>query len=119
MILSSTIGRRRARVVALLAAVPFAALGALGVATSATASQPSNDHKVTYCHATHSETNPYVIITTDKIAVVRAHQNHQDLEDVIPAFDWWLAGATGTFAGQGENPDAFIANGCMAEEYPS
>jgi hypothetical protein len=50
---------------------------------------------------------------------VMAHQNHQDLEDVIPAFDWWLAGASGHFAGQGDNPEAFIANGCVAEEYPS
>ena len=91
----------------------------LGVATSATASQPSNDHKVTYCHATHSETNPYVIITTDKVAVLMANQNHQDLEDVMTAFGWWLAGASGHFAGQGGNPEAFIANGCVAEEYPS
>ena len=119
MILSTEVGRKRARVVALFAAIPFAAIGALGIATSATASQPSDDHKVTYCHATHSEKNPYVIITTDKVAVVKAHQNHQDLEDVIPAFDWWLAGATGHFDGQGENPEAFIENGCAAEEYPS
>ncbi|TFD78990.1 hypothetical protein E3T54_05605 [Cryobacterium sp. Sr8] len=119
MILSTEVGRKRARVVAVFAAVPFAALSALGVATSATASQPSDDHKVTYCHATHSATNPFVIVTSDKVGVVRAHQNHQDLEDVIPEFDWWLAGQSGHFAGQGDDPEAFIANGCVAEEYPS
>ena len=119
MIRSPQAGRARARAAALIAAVPLVALSVFGVATSATASQPSNDHKVTYCHATHSETNPYVIITTDKVAVLMANQNHQDLEDVMTAFGWWLAGASGHFAGQGDNPEAFIANGCVAEEYPS
>lgn len=40
--------------------------------------------KVTICHATGSETNPYVRITISDSAV-EAHRRHQDREDIIPA----------------------------------
>ncbi|MHA7154947.1 hypothetical protein [Arthrobacter sp. TMN-50] len=99
----------------LLASLAAAGLVLLGGAPSAIASPPP-DHKVTYCHATGSETNPFVVITTDEIAVVRGHQNHQDLEDVIPPFDWALPNASGSFPGLNWGPGAeeFIANGCVA-----
>jgi len=42
--------------------------------------------KVSICHATGSETNPYVFITIAKQAVLGGHLDHQDLEDIIPAF---------------------------------
>lgn len=54
--------------------------------------QPANvddsDGKVTFCHATSSATNPFVIITTS-IAACTAHENHDKLpqggeEDVFP-----------------------------------
>jgi hypothetical protein len=113
--------RKHARITALLAAVPFVALGVLGGATSATASQPSSDHQVTYCHATHSATNPFVVITTDKVAVVNGHQNHQDFEDVIPPFNWTLPNSSGTFGGLNwdQGSQAFVNNGCVAVIYPS
>ncbi|MFZ2716078.1 MAG: immunoglobulin-like domain-containing protein [Minisyncoccia bacterium] len=42
-----------------------------------------NDHnKITICHATHSESNPYVKITVSASAFF-AHDNHQDDEDVF------------------------------------
>jgi hypothetical protein len=42
-----------------------------------------NDHgKVTICHATGSETNPYVLITVDEHAL-NAHMSHQDGEDIV------------------------------------
>lgn len=82
----------------LLAVGAVAGLILLGGAPSAIASPPP-DHKVTYCHATHSEKNPFVIITTDELAVVKGHQHHQDLEDVIPSFDWALPNSSGTFPG--------------------
>lgn len=102
----------------ILAAGAVAGLLLVGGAASATASPPPN-HKVTYCHATGSASNPFVVITTDKMAVVRGHQNHQDLEDVIPAFDWALPNASGHFAGLNWGPGAgnFIANGCVAGPY--
>ena len=113
--------RNHARITALLAAVPLVALGVLGGAMSATASQPSSDHQVTYCHATHSATKPFVVITTDKIAVVSGHQNHQDFEDVIPPFSWNLPNSSGTFAGLnwGQGSQAFIDNGCKPVSPPS
>jgi hypothetical protein len=40
--------------------------------------------KVTICHATGSETNPYVTITIAEPAVA-AHRRHQHGEDIIPA----------------------------------
>src|SRR3989344_9016731 len=40
--------------------------------------------KITICHATHSETNPFVRITISTRANP-AHDHHQDLEDIIPA----------------------------------
>ena len=46
---------------------------------------PDNQNgKVTICHATGSETNPYVVITISENAV-EAHRNHQNGEDIIPA----------------------------------
>ncbi|WP_212746918.1 hypothetical protein [Sinomonas gamaensis] len=66
-------------------------LMAAGVATSpALASPPSGDtsHKVTICHATGSETNPFVVITVDKASIAEAHGEHQDQRDIIPAFTY-------------------------------
>jgi hypothetical protein len=40
--------------------------------------------KTTICHATHSETNPYVVITPSNNSL-DAHGAHQDGEDIIPA----------------------------------
>ncbi|MFZ2523309.1 MAG: immunoglobulin-like domain-containing protein [Minisyncoccia bacterium] len=40
--------------------------------------------KITICHATHSETNPYITITIS-VSGEEAHKHHQDTEDIIPA----------------------------------
>lgn len=39
-------------------------------------------HKVNICHATGSETNPYVFITVSEHAA-QAHRNHQDRRDIF------------------------------------
>ena len=92
------------RSVAWAAAVSLTAVVALGSAAPAFASQPvDGSHKVAYCHATHSKKNPYVFIETDKTAVIRAHQKHQDDEDIIPSF--WYEDRDGNlvwFPGQGD-----------------
>ncbi|MBO1266710.1 hypothetical protein [Arthrobacter cavernae] len=73
--------RRFLALVALVAAV----LGFthLGVMTPALA-EGEEGKKVTICHATGSETNPFVEITIS-VNAVKAHENHQGLEDIIPA----------------------------------
>jgi hypothetical protein len=45
-----------------------------------------DDKKLTICHATSSGSNPYVIETIARSAVVNAHIEHQHREDIIPAF---------------------------------
>ncbi|MDQ5867741.1 MAG: hypothetical protein M3390_18755, partial [Chloroflexota bacterium] len=45
-----------------------------------------NDKKINICHATGSETNPYVMIEISENAIP-AHQDHQEGEDIIPAPD--------------------------------
>lgn len=99
----------------LLAAGAVAGLVFMIGAPSAMASPPPN-HKVTYCHATGSATNPFVVITTDEIAVVMGHQNHQNEEDVIPPFAWALPNQSGFFPGLNWGPgsEEFIASGCVA-----
>jgi len=45
----------------------------------ATASQSGEDHKVTLCHRTNSEQNPYVVITVDKAGVFKTgHDSHDE-----------------------------------------
>ena len=69
------------------------AAGALSTAPVALAGGPNdenNDHgnkdhgKTTICHATGSETNPYVQITVSNNALA-AHSRHQGGRDIIPA----------------------------------
>ena len=49
-----------------------------------TTSSHGHAGKTTICHATHSETNPYVKNTVSNNAIP-AHDRHQDNEDIIPA----------------------------------
>ncbi|GAA1507950.1 hypothetical protein BJ978_001276 [Agromyces terreus] len=104
------------RLTATLAVIPFVALSVLGASAAANATQPGADgsHKVAFCHATHSEKNPYVYIETDNIAVVRAHFKHQDEEDVWPAFSYTWHGETVSYAGSGDDSEAFIERGCQS-----
>src|SRR3989344_4401853 len=51
---------------------------------SANGNSHGGNDKITICHATHSETNPFVRITISTRANP-AHDHHQDLEDIIPA----------------------------------
>lgn len=100
-----SIGRR---IFAISLVVPLAGLSLIGGAAAAA------PDKVTYCHATHSEMNPFVAVTTSKVAVLRAHQNHQDDEDVIPAFDYIMHDQAGYFPGQAldDYSASFVLNGC-------
>jgi len=90
----------------------------------------ANTNKVSLCHATHSTTNPYVLITIDPAAIIkRGHDLHHnkspngtvlrpertfwdlvnpsaqnDWDDIIPSFDWSYFGNpdgnSGTYPGK-------------------
>jgi len=44
--------------------------------------------KVTICHATGSQTNPFVVISPDAEGVIEGHYGHQDQRDIIPPFTY-------------------------------
>jgi uncharacterized repeat protein (TIGR01451 family) len=100
----------RTRVTTLLraaAAITLAAAAFPLAAGAATASQSgADDHKVTLCHRTNSENNPYVVITIDKAGVFKTgHDGHDEggvyqpgdkangvrWGDIIPAFDYYAS----------------------------
>jgi hypothetical protein len=72
--------------------------------------------KVTFCHATGSETNPFVRITTSVSAFFNAgHHEHQGLEDVVPAFSYVKQGVEIDFHGLNlELGQEFIDNNCSS-----
>ena len=57
--------------------------------------------KVTFCHHTSSETNPYVTITTANVALYRAHMKNHD--DVLPNADGTCPTTNGGGGGGGGN----------------
>jgi hypothetical protein len=70
-----------------LAVLGVTGLALLGATAPAQAGDHSdNDHKITICHATGSEGNPYVSITVDGHAAT-AHSGHQNGGDIIPGND--------------------------------
>jgi hypothetical protein len=96
----------------------------LGVAPTAAIASAANDNnngnsnaqnKVTICHATGSQTNPYVKISPDANGVISGHVNHQDTRDIIPPFDYNDHGTTKSFPGQNwdANGQAIFNNGCV------
>ena len=81
----------------------FAAVALAGDKPKDPAEPPGNHVPVTICHATNSETNPYVIESPDNDSIIKAgHGDHTGpifepgmkadkvrWGDVIPAFSWW------------------------------
>ena len=96
--------------------IVLAVLLAIGIALGVqTAANATADPKVTLCHATGSETNPYVQITVAAAAAYNGHlgADHQGGEDIIPEF---------TFRGETYGPQgdqSILANGCVVETEPS
>ena len=80
-----------------------------GTASMASATKGDPDHTVTICHATASQTNPYVMITVDVASIVgeSGHGSSGVNEgDIIPAFD--IAGVSYP----GHNLELLGASGC-------
>ncbi|MET3718497.1 MULTISPECIES: hypothetical protein [unclassified Arthrobacter] len=72
------------RILAALGVTGLALLGA--TAPAAATDEAEADHKITICHATGSESNPYVSVTID-LHALKAHLDHQNGDDIIPAND--------------------------------
>lgn len=53
----------------------------------ATAAATATDN-VTICHATGSESNPFVSVTLSAEGAYNGHIAHQDVEDIIPPFTY-------------------------------
>jgi hypothetical protein len=71
----------------ILAALGVTGLALLGATAPAVATDNANtDHKITICHATGSDSNPYVAVTVD-LHALETHMNHQHDGDIIPAND--------------------------------
>jgi hypothetical protein len=88
---------------------------AVAPVASVLADSNSNAHnKVTICHATGSQSNPYVVITPNANGVVSGHVAHQDQRDIIPPFSYNDHGTTKQFAGQNwdASGQAIFNNGC-------
>jgi hypothetical protein len=64
------------------AAIASVVVGAALVAPAAAfATQPAPDHKVTICHRTNSDTNPYVVIDVDIASSGHLHGGHDTQHD--------------------------------------
>lgn len=116
------------------------ALAPLG-GTPASASQGGDDHKVTLCHRTNSESNPYVVITIDKAGVFKTgHDSHdegpvwqpgfkaagQRWGDIIPPFTYYESPQAERDDELSEYPglnwaegQAIYANGCQPTTPPA
>lgn len=91
----------------ILAAIGVTGLVLLGATAPAAATddEEKGDHKVTICHATGSDSNPYVQITVDWHALKAHHSEHWG--DIIPGGHKW--------GGQNwdEDGQAIYYNGCV------
>lgn len=100
-------------------ALMLSGLGLVAFATTADATKPAPEHKVTICHATPPDTaaQGWVSITVDVASVGYQHQGHESEHDadIIPAY------AYGDFTFDGKNLSTdfdgalgsdILANGC-------
>jgi hypothetical protein len=119
-----TMGNKKAikRMTARRAATLLAALGALvmssGIALMATAT-PANAaaaEKVTFCHSTGSNSNPWVEETTSMNAFYVGHVLADHTSDIYPAVSFVKKGVTVNVDAQGDQ--AVLANHCQPVETP-
>jgi hypothetical protein len=119
--------RKPAQAFALGSAVALAVMSVPGVGLAA--SKGNSNDKQTICHATNSDTNPYVVITPNKNGDLDGHAKHtgpiwtpalkdQHISwgDIIPPFDYNDHGTPAHFNGLNwtATGQAWFANGCKA-----
>lgn len=132
---------RTGRLLRAAAALTLAVAALPLAAGTATASQGGDDHKVTLCHRTNSENNPYVVITVDKAGVFKTgHDSHDEggvyqpgdkargvrWGDIIPPFTYFASpkdegsNTVSQYPGlnYGTAGQAVLANGCQVPGPP-
>jgi septal ring-binding cell division protein DamX len=94
------------------------ATGDVQALVSTISDNPGASHeKVTICHRTESEQNPYVEITVNFNSIedardVKGHIRHPD--DIIPPYTYTDPQGTVVFPGQGDQ--SILANGCKLQD---
>ncbi|MDJ0336446.1 LPXTG cell wall anchor domain-containing protein [Salinibacterium sp. G-O1] len=89
--------------------------GVLNPVDTSEACDNTTAKKVEFCHATGSDSNPFVLIETSVNAFFNAgHDTHQNFADIVPPFSYVKQGQTIDFPGLNWDAtgQAFLAAGC-------